>query len=383
MRVAPLLCSVWASVLLSRPTRGAAEAPQEGKAPCLRERALDALAVESLESGRVPSRESLRASGSDLPSVRWWRGEVSAASAARRWLERLRGMDQGTLVCGAARRGGRLLWLAGWRGGALRLASMRVEVWLAEGFDAPRLYALDATGRLERLGLDRMGPRRWAGRLPPRFDALRPLRLQLMARGPRGARPVAERDVGGLWHPPWSLAPMPDRGMEQGRGGLPAAIALWREARGVGAVRPNRLLGRLAAERALRVCARLSGPLSHESVAGEGPVERLAVRGLRAERVGEALARGASVQEAFDALMRSPSHVAVLAAPRWTDGGWALRPDERGGWCLAILLSRWPRPSGVRFRHSPWASSGGGRFGRPRAALARPVVRRARAPRSH
>jgi hypothetical protein len=202
----------------------------------------------------------------------------------------------------------------------------RLEVSLADGWRAPRLHARAADGALWQRGVRPGEP------VAVPADLRRPVALQLVAEGPRGPRPVAERVLGGA-------APR-DRVVPSDE---PVALRLSRLRRSAGAspLRANRLLRAVATRHARRVCD--GGAVSHLGPDGD-PEARLARAGIRARHVGETIARAADPSAAWAALLRSPSHRSALVDRRFTDAGVGRARDDAGRSCLVVLLAAWPRP---------------------------------------
>lgn len=327
MRFAPLVLLL----LLASPLRAVAWEP-----PCVAEDALsEAAAVLLLEGAPVDGaalRRAAREAGSDAPVVHALVVRLDEEARARAWVEALAASSDAPLVCGVARNDARVLVLATARGGALAVTlgadAQTVELTLAPGFSAPRLVVLDARGALHDVPIERDSTR---AALPS--DAPRPLLVQLVATGPAGPRPVAERSIGG--RAPLLVASAPSTATLADR--LRAA----RLDAQVPAVRAHRLLALAATEQARAVCA--SGRVSHVLLPGASPEERFAALGIRARFVGEALGRATDVDTAWAALLGSPSHRAALLDARFTDAGAGLATDAQGRTCVAVALAAWPR----------------------------------------
>ena len=76
----------------------------------------------------------------------------------------------------------------------------------------------------------------------------------------------------------------------------------------------------------------------------EDPEARLRRRHVVARVVGEVVARARTEDEAFDALLASPSHRRALVDRRFTDVG--VGTARRGAsLCVVIDLAAWPRYS--------------------------------------
>ena len=298
--------------------------------PCeddaLAEAASELLLRQSEPSGADLTLAAHRA-GSDAPAIHALSIRDGDEARIAPFLDRLRERLHAPVVCGLGRTEDRVLVLAAARGGSLTIdaESERAEIALAPGFRDPIVFVEDASGAVARLVPARDG----RVELPP--DAPRPLRVQLVARGADGPRPVAERAVGGTLR-------------SGGRGGeapLDERIDRLRAGQGASALRPHRLLASLAADHAAAVCR--AGRAAHELVPGRDPRARLRDRSLEAREVGEVIARGADAAEAFETLVRSPSHRSALLDGAFTDAGAGLSTDARGRTCLVVLLAAWPR----------------------------------------
>jgi len=228
------------------------------------------------------------------------------------------------------------LVLAAFRGGSLGPVPghpSRLLPSLAEGFSEPHLVVQAADGTLMRLPVDAAALRSGVS-LPTELP--RPLRVQLMATGPSGPRPVAERWVG----VDRSAAPSPAGPSTAGDGDLPRRVDDLRAHHGVSELRPNRLLTAEALRHAHRVCS--AGRALHALDDGD-PEARLRARGIEARVVGETVARARTPEEALGALADSPSHRMTLIDRRFTDGGYGVARDGRGRACVVVLLAAWPR----------------------------------------
>jgi uncharacterized protein YkwD len=175
-----------------------------------------------------------------------------------------------------------------------------------------------------------------------------PLKVQLVARGPTGPRPVAEREVSAERARATPDAARHERApqVDAASQDLAALVLQLRAERGRGALRNNRLLREAADKHARAVCA--SGRVAHELEAGEGPPLRLARAGLSARVLGEAIARADGSQDAMLALQNSPSHLYTLLDRRFTDFGVGVARDETLKYCYVVLLCAWPRVVGKR-----------------------------------
>lgn len=282
--------------------------------------ALTMAAAEALTSpGAVDPLVLARAAGSTLPVVRGLRTRDGNDAGVRRFVDSLAELTRAPIACGEARSGGRLLVLAGPRAAALDIVDGVAVVELANGWTSPRLYVRDGSGHPYE------GPFE-GGRAEVPSDLEPPLLVQVVATGPDGPRPVAERRVGEV------------RAVEVARSDepIPDRVRRLRDQSQVGPLRENRLLTRVAQRHAAQVCR--EGRVAHLGEGGD-PVERLAREGVLARHVGETVARADDLADAYAAMLQSPSHRAALVDRRMTDVG----VGSAGGRCLVVLLAAWPR----------------------------------------
>ncbi len=358
------LSAALCALVVALPLRASAWEPR-----CVVDEPLGEAAASLLLAGAPLDAASLtraaREAGSDLPTVHAVALGDDEEARGQAWLDALAARSDAPLVCGHARSASRLLLLASARGGALAhdAGGETVTLSLAPRFASPRLVVLDAHGVLHAapLGLDEA-----TAELPT--DAARPLRVQLVATGPAGPRPVAERVVvdstldaasrARLAAAGVRVADVPLRGtpppaapasaravtgtaVEVTAAEVTARLAASRREAGRAAVRPHRLLARAALAHAQAVCA--TGRVAHQLEVGASPEDRLAALGVRARFVGEALGRASDLDAAWAALLASPSHREALLEPRFTDAGTAATRDARGRVCVAVALAAWPR----------------------------------------
>jgi len=290
--------------------------------PCAEEDALAEAAAELLLAGRWSESDlsvRARAAGSDLPALR---AAVFPAGSARsdQWLSELASRVDAPLACGIAETSDRRLVIAAPRAGRLEVRSGVVRSEVRAGFEDAHLVFQDARGRMTRVA--------YAPRVEVPEELVAPLRVQLVATGPAGPRPVAERTVAGeVTSEIASDAPLPDR------------VDAIRDVHDARPLRRNRLLVREAERHARDVCrARVA---AHVLEAGD-PEERLRGRGIEARVVGEVVARAGSADEAFGALLRSPSHRITLTDRRFTDMGVGTA-EANGRTCVVVSLAAWPR----------------------------------------
>jgi len=285
----------------------------------LAEAALE-LALERELTGAALTR-ALRSAGSDL--AHGWARRFRDREAAQRWL---RGLDSDApLACGWAERPGVITVVASARAGTLAVEGDQARATVVDGFRDPHLVVRDGDDRLHRLALE-------DGRASL-VDLERPLVVQLVATGPRGPRPIAERRSGAVAAP-----------QVAGTGSLPHRLDALRAVRGASPLRLNRLLTAAANRHARAICA--AGVAAHR-LRESDPESRLASEGIEARVVGEAVARVAPSDDALQALVESPGHAAALTDRRFTDVGVG-EATARGRRCVVVSLAAWPRFVGRR-----------------------------------
>jgi uncharacterized protein YkwD len=316
-----------------------------------------ALLLSNDRADAVQLTRAARAAGSDAVSLHALFVKAGDTARMRSWLADLRSRADVDLICGLAESDQGRLLIASAKGGSLAPMGADDRVVrgsLAPSFDRPELVIASAGGALTRLGASERALVRGIT-LGPEFVA--PIDVQLVARGPLGPRPVAERTI------PPRTAPSADdadpatpgdraaSGPDVAKRGeiiesddLAAMLAQLRRARGRPRIRDNRLLREAATAHARRVCR--EGRVAHELAPGGGPEARLADVGLSARVLGEAIARAANASAALAAFERSPSHLLTLLDPRFTDVGVGRARDELGKSCFVVLLCAWPRYMG-------------------------------------
>lgn len=314
--------------------------PAEAQVECAPDLALRHAAEALLAQPGPPNGadvlEAARAAGSDVPVIDALVIRDGDPARRARFLDRTRARRDGELVCGEARAEERWLVLVAPRVGHLEpLGAGALRVELAAGWSAGRLYAEDAIGEVWETD----APDGARVELPA--DLVAPVRVQLVASGPGGPRPVAERMLVAAEEAPLEDAQdgPPRRVVAESDQPLAARLTTLRRGR---ELRDNRLLTRVATEHAEVLCR--AGRVSHVSDEGD-PEARLARAGLRARHVGEVVARAEDVGGAYAALLRSPSHRAALTDRRFTDAGIGQAHDAERRTCLVILLAAWPRPA--------------------------------------
>ena len=176
-------------------------------------------------------------------------------------------------------------------------------------------------------------------------ELARPLRIQLVASGRLGPRPLAQVDVGELDGDPRATAE-PRGDADRARTSVTGVVELLQSLRpGRAPPRRNRLLARAALVHAQNVCRQRQ--VAHQLAPGADPESRMRRQGIDARVFGEVVARGASIEAALRALDESPSHRMVLRDRRFTDVGWAaVRHDESV--CLVVEMAAWPHFVGRR-----------------------------------
>ena len=313
----------------------AAEAPAEKpKKLCMRSEKLEKVAKILADQQTIPPSSELiqvaREEGVDANPVYAKFGVTGEVASFKAWVEDLNETSDGPLICGRAKSGERVVLVAAVQAGMIKMTgknSLHAEV--IPEFTDPYLMVRDSSGGQRRIAIDGEGygsdiflPNEWP----------RPLFLQLVAKGPNGPRPVAERWIGKI----------PQAEPVKGGYQNPEAWLLQiRRAAGARTVRSNRLLTREATSHAQNVCE--SGKLGHELDPTGDPEARLLARGIEARVVGEAVARARTMREALHAIEESPSHRMTVTDPRFTDAGFGKAKDDRGRVCAVVLLASWPR----------------------------------------
>lgn len=313
--------------------------------PCRHEDVLAETAAQFLLTGRSPEPSQLlpeaRALGFDGVALHAYEGQDDAALVA--WLKGVMERADGPLVCGEAASESRRLVLVAVRGGSLRLKGRTVQGQLEPGFRKAELVFERVDGEIKRVPADRAQLARGVT-LEPEFVWRR---VQLVAEGSAGPRPVAELITDPeLLRPPVIAQPASDG--ESPRGprarsldALFARIDSFRRQHGVATLRPNQLLSKSAQRHAQRVCE--LGRVAHRFNDGDDPETRLREERIEARAVGEAIARAESADAALAAVFDSPSHRAAITERRFTDAGLGQALDAKGHTCIVVLLAAWPR----------------------------------------
>lgn len=341
------MLQLWTLLLaLFLPASVAADAGGEAAA-CDEEAALSDAAAELLLAGTPPTPESLmravRSAGSDAVGVRafLWRAADSGAGA-NAWLAAFAHKADARVVCGRAQSASSGMLLVAARAGSLEpLAGhgARVRGSVSERFVDPELVVADGYGDLQRMAVDRA---QLARGIPIADDLARPARVQLLARGPLGPRPIAERMLLALdGSAPEASDPLAQDSDGSAQQTIAERLDRLRAQAGRPALRSNELLARVAAAHAQRVCAQ--GQVAHQLAPGDDPKQRLRAAGVSARRVGETVARADDAAGAFLAFEHSPSHRFTLLESGFTDSGTGEAKDAQGHTCVVVLLAEWPR----------------------------------------
>lgn len=312
--LAPLALASWPSI---------AEAQIAGCADDVRlSEAAAALALEA-EPSEATLLGLVRAAGSEAPRAHALSVSPGDGARVEAWIAQLVERGETPLACGEATTGERRVIVAVPAAATLEVEGASVRGRIADGWHEPMLYAEDVDGQVHVVELT-----------APSFDTTLPsgveaVRVQVVARGPDGPRPVAERVLG---------AREAD-GLAEGEP-RERVVQLRSEAHAP-ALRTSRLFDRIATEHAEAICA--AGEAAHELEPGRDPSARLRERGVVARHVGEVASRGADVSAAMSALAQSPSHRAALVDRRFTDFGLGTATAADGHECVVVLLAAWPR----------------------------------------
>ncbi len=292
--------------------------------PCTEEASLAEAALELAQERELSGaalRRALRVAGSDL--LHGWARRFRDRDDAQVWL---RALDaDAPLACGWAEGERVVTVVAGARAGTLQIDGEHARASVVEGFRDAHLVVRDGEDRLHRLALE-------DGRASLE-GLVQPLVVQLVATGPRGPRPVAQRRVGRA-----------ERPQIAGTGSIASRLDALRSVRGASPLRPNRLLTAAANRHARAICA--AGVAAHR-LAESDPESRLAREGIEARVVGEAIARTAPGEDALQALVESPGHEAAITDRRFTDVGVG-QVTAHGRRCVVVSLAAWPRFVGRR-----------------------------------
>ncbi|MFW2386940.1 MAG: CAP domain-containing protein [Polyangiales bacterium] len=301
---------------------------------CIKDKKLVIVAQELADAQHIPpSPELIRAAreaGVDANPVYAKFGVTGEFDSFKAWLEDLKETSDAPLICGRARSGERIVLVAAVRAGLLSIAGRnRLHAEVIEEFRDPYLIVRDASGSSRRIAVDGGD---FGSTISVPVEWGRPLFVQLVATGPNGPRPVAERWVGKIPEGPTS---------RRGSQSPEAWLLQLRRAAGARSVRSNRLLSQEATTHAQLVCD--SGRLGHQLDDDGDPEARLLKRGIQARVVGEAVARASTMRDALHAIEDSPSHRLTVTDARFTDAGYGKAEDEKGRTCVVVLLASWPR----------------------------------------
>jgi hypothetical protein len=309
-------------------------APPPPKPLCTRSEKLEQVAQVLADLQHIPPSSELvqtaREEGIDANPVYAKFGVAGEVATFKSWVEDLIETADAPLICGRARSGERVVLVAAVRAGAITsVAKNRIHAEVIEDFRDPYLMVRDASGASRRIAVDGEG---YGSTITLPVEWGRPLFVQLVATGPNGPRPVAERWIGKI--PQYEP-------VEGGSQSPEAWLMQIRRASGARTVRTNRLLSKEATSHAQNVCE--SGKLGHELDPDGDPEARLLKRGIQARVVGEAIARARTMREALHAIEDSPSHRMTVTDPRFTDAGFGEAKDDKGRVCAVVLLASWPR----------------------------------------
>jgi hypothetical protein len=317
--------------------------------PCTEDAALTRAAAELLLSATPVTTTTLtaavRQAGSDAVGVHAL--AYTERAQALSWLRKLEQRSDAPLACGIAHAAHGRLLLASARGGHLEPlgdGEPLVRGGLASGFERGELVVEDGAGETQRFAVEASQLQRGVAL----SDSLpRPIRVQLLARGKLGPRPVAERiastDVEDGAPATARVAPDAPGGAADSPS-LQQALDALRADAGRPPLRSNALLAGAARRHAQQVCE--SGRVAHELAPGRDPTRRLREAGITARRVGETVARAESSEAALRSFMSSPSHRLTLLERGFTDAGVGQAEDARGKRCVVVLLAEWPRFAG-------------------------------------
>jgi uncharacterized protein YkwD len=314
--------------------------------PCRHEDALAEAAAElllaggKLDGGKLLAR--VRASGFDGVSVHAHEGLEDGPII--QWLKALGERSDGPLVCGEAVSETRRMVLVSSRGGTLWRENGKVRGSLEPGFARPHLVVETAEGTPKRIEVTTAQLEKGVA-LAAELGAKR---VQLIAEGPSGPRPVSELSLMGEAKTVQPVLTVSADEADAPRGprsrplsALFARLDGFRSERGVGTLRPNNLLSGSAQRHAERVCE--LGRVAHRLDGSDDPETRLREEHIAARSVGEAVARAGSADAALAAVLDSPSHRMAISERGFTDAGLGQATDSRGNTCLVVLLAAWPR----------------------------------------
>lgn len=312
---------------------GVAAVAPKPKAICLKDKKLTVVAEHLAELQHIPPSPELirvaRAEGVVANPVYAKFGVAGEVESFKSWLRDLNETADAPLICGRARVGERVVLVAAVRAGSLSVNGRRtLHAEVIEDFRDPYLVVRDSKGVSRRIAIEGEG---FGANVTLPLEWARPLFVQLVATGPNGPRPVAERWIGKVPN---------QEPTRQGSQSPQAWLMQLRRAAGARSLRSNRLLSQEATIHAQSVCD--SGRLGHELDPSGDPEARLLQRGIEARVVGEAVARAQTMRDALHAIEDSPSHRMTVTDPRFTDAGYGKARDEKGRTCAVVLLASWP-----------------------------------------
>ncbi len=312
--------------------------------PCRYEDALSEAAAEILLGGRgVESSQilaSVRSFGFDGVAIQAHEGTDEGLVV--QWMKQQGERADGPLVCGEARSESRWLVLVSSRGGKLWREGVRVRGQLEAGFSKPHLVVESRDGTPKHVSVT-PAELTVVIEIEPELDVKR---VQLVAEGPNGPRPVSELALDVAPPAPRMEVPAPNTPVTRGTRAQPietllARIDAFRAETGASSLRSNALLTKSAQQHADRVCE--LGRVGHRLDGGNDPETRLRAERVSARAVGEAIARAQSADAALRAVLDSPSHRLAVSEKRFTDAGIGQALDRSGHTCLVVLLASWPR----------------------------------------
>lgn len=337
-----------------------ASSTADSNAVCSWDETLSSAAAQLVAKGELPDRDALEREVRDAGSAAVGLNAIWVAVDDQKrvdiWLQKTRAKSDAPLVCGDAHNESGRLVIAEARAGSLATVestSNEIRGWLIASFSEPELVFAYENGDILRYAIDR---KRLEAGVSLANESPRPVQVQLVARGPFGPRPIAQRRISPR-HTTLGLLSVNRKAdgvssskttdLDRSKQSLGAQYALWaqldimRKKRGIPDLRKNRLIEHVAAQHAQAVCD--TGRAFHELEPGDDPEVRLAREGIRARIVGETIARSVTPDAAFIALTKSPAHKSTLLDPRFTDAGVGLSGDLSGKSCLVIVLAAWPR----------------------------------------
>jgi hypothetical protein len=315
--------------------------PPPAAASCTPDPALGNAAAELLLTGKAPDAQQLvaavRTAGSEAITPHALFLPADDPARVTKWLADVRAKSDADLICGDARSERARLLVASARAATLRVERGALHGSLAASFDRPELVLRRSDGSLVRVAVTRDELARGIP-IDPEWQAVQ---VQLLAWGPNGPRPVAERSLRrDAANADDELSLSSEAPLDAS--GIADVLTQLRGKHGRPVLRRNRLADGIAKQHASAVCAQ--GRVAHELEPGVDPETRVARAGLKAQLTGETVARAADAAAAMQALWQSPSHSLTLLERRFTDVGIGLATDEQQRTCLVVLLLAWPRP---------------------------------------